>query len=376
MGARATVVLAMMMALLAAPAAEAAKPRLDRGFGAHHGHWERGGSAWGTIERVVPGRGGTALVLGGDGRVGRIGPDGKPDARWGRRGVLRVTDGYWQRQPQTAARWGDRFTFLSGGGQPLVVDGRGRRLPVTGAVAAAVGPVTEPGTSDWLVPDPDGALWHLRTVGSLSASLQRLGADGLPRGARVALPGGRVLGDGDLLDPVATRAGIVVAPYSTWTLRRVVRRLRADGTLDPAFRPVTLGSTLTAMLPWRDGVVVVAETRVLWIDGRGRVVRRTPLAGAVAAALDGAGRLLVVGRTGDALYLTVRRVRADGTRDRAFGTVKLPVPGDGAYPVAIVPAPGGRVLVVGQAFQETEPDAREDIGLETYRTVVWRLLTR
>ncbi|WP_445149827.1 hypothetical protein [Baekduia sp. Peel2402] len=374
---RAVAVLILIASLAVVPAAASAKaPRLDRSFGNHHGHWERGGAAWGTVSRVLPGRGGTALILGDDGRVARIGVNGKPDVGWGRRGVLRVTDGYWPQYSMPAARWGDRFTFLSGYAQTLVVDGRGRRLPVSDTVDAAVPPVSDPATSDWLAPDPDGSLWHLRTISNRSGSLQHIGPDGQPRGARVPLPGNGALGDGDILDPVATRAGIVVAPYSTPARRVTLRRLRADGTLDPAFRAVALGAQITAMLPWRDGVVVVGETRVLWVDGRGRIVRRSPLSGAVAVSFDSAGRLLVVGRTRDTLYVTVRRLRANGTRDRAFGTVKLAVPGDGAYPLAVIPAPGGRILVVGQALLETEGEGREDFGTETYRTVVWRLRTR
>jgi len=374
---RPTAVLVLIASLAVVPAAAPAKaPRLDRTFGNHHGRWERGGPAWSTISRVLPGRGGTALVVGDDGRVARIGTNGRPDAGWGRGGVLRVTDDYWPQYAMPVARWGDRFTFLSGHAQTLVVDGRGRRLPVSDALDAAVPPAAVDG-SDELASDPDGSLWHLRTVWHAGGSMQHIGPDGQLLGPRVPLPLKGPLGTGgDPLGPVATPGGIVVVTYGDAVRHISLRRLSADGTLDPSFRTVSMGTDLYGLVPWRDGVVAMGRTRVLWIDGRGRVVHRSPLTGAVAVSLDGAGRLLVVGRTRDTLYVTVRRLRADGTRDRAFGTVKLAVPGDGAYPLAVVPAPAGRILVVGQALLETEGEGREDFGTETYRTVVWRLRTR
>jgi Domain of unknown function (DUF5122) beta-propeller len=362
-------------AAIAAPAAPVAA-RLDRTFGVHHGYWLRGGAAWGTAARVVPGQGGTALVIGEDGRAGRIGTNGRPDRGWGRRGVLDVASrsGPWSLR---GVRWGRRFAFTVGTGQPrLVVDARGRRLEATDELAAAVPPVPGAGVSDWMAPGPDGSLWLLRTATGQRGSLIRVAPDGRPRGVRMPLPFGDVLGDGFALTPVATRDGIVVVPSSNATGRLTVRRLRPDGALDPRFRPVALGASVAAVLPWRRGVVVVADTRVLWIDGAGRVVRRSPLPHGINAAFDAAGRLLVVSATTDGTGAAVRRLRADGTRDRAFGLARLEVPGVVAAPLGVVAVPGGRVIVVGQTIEEPEPDFREDVGAYTTGTVVWRLRTR
>lgn len=383
------------LALAVGPVA-AAPPRLDRSFGLHHGYWLRSSAPWAGPERVVGLPGGVAVVISQDGKVARVAANGRLDAGWGVHGELDPGADWPRPFDADVVPWGDRLvvTARAETGYPwqvaLVVDGRGRRLAVTDAIADALPPRDPPKVVAWsrfdvLVPLPDGSLWNLRHEsiifppgsGVLHESdwLAVLGTEGVPASSsvtRIDPPIGRQL---PRPRPVPSDGGLIVTNYDPGTSRLSLLRITGSGATDPGFARVPLlpHETPMQMLPWHGGAVVLTtEGHVLWVGHDGQVLHRRTLPLGSAVALDAAQRLLVVYGRRDRSVVTLRRLQADGRSDGSFGIVRLRAAGRWVEAVGVVPGPGGRVLVLGRTVE----------GPEDYHpfvptgTVAWRLRTR
>jgi hypothetical protein len=387
---------ALAAALTTTPATALAKPRLDKGFGLHHGYWVRADGPWASPLFLAAPTRGTVLVAGPDARFARIGADGKPDDGWGTGGAVDAVEGLRGPAPSPysyawangAVRWNGRYLLTASGSlqTALVVDGRGRTLPVTDAVRAAL-PADVPGAgstylTELLVPGRGGRLWDLRATTSYATgratyrtSLSLLDAAGAPllqnRINLVNLPG-------DLATAIATGSQLVVIIRDWRAGRETVYRLLADGSFDTGFSAVRLptGVEVAQTLPWQGGLVVSAtDGRVLWISDTGKVVRRAKLPAGARVAFDSARRLVAVASHPSHHLVTVRRLRRDGRLDRAFGTVRLRATGRLVDAVGILASPGGRLLVVGSSLTENPAAVRDDYYI-AHATVVWRLRTR
>ncbi|HWI73800.1 MAG TPA: hypothetical protein VNT55_17705 [Baekduia sp.] len=401
---RRTAIAAVVLTLAAPAAATAAKPRLDRSFGAlHHGYWVRADGAWAKAYSATPVRGGAVLVASEDGRVTRIGAGGRADAGWGTGGAVDVSgpaavvDGLPIRRTSlvTAAVWGDRILLstargATGNTRALVVDDRGRPLPVTDAVNTAL-PQAPVYGQDLLVPAPDGTLLDLRRIDSLGLpytppvpwSIRTLGPSGTVREGPHDVPDDvleryATLGGAPVSPPTATGApGLIVAPLGSWPRPTVVFRLLFWGGADRVFRPFPLPDSeyVSQMLPWHGGVIALTNRRVRWIDHTGYLVRSRRIV-ATRIARDAAQRLLVLAGSDDRRLVTVRRLRLNGRLDTGFGEVRLRAAGRKVEALGVVAARGGRLLVVGRTVEYHPIETREDVEYHARGTIAWRLLTR